>query len=82
MNCPICNSENDKQNKFCMVCGMKMADVDFINNIDFENQKCETSQNSSLSIQINNSTVQGGISLNGKADGRDESVNIRSKRRL
>lgn len=82
MNCPICKSENEPNNKFCIVCGIKISDVDFINNIHFKNQNVETSQNSSLSIQIKNSTVHGGISLDGTANGKDESINIRSKRNL
>ena len=80
MNCPIYKSENEAQNKFCIVCGIKISNVDFINNLDFINQNVEISQNSSSSIQIKNSTVHGGISLNGTANGKDESINIRSKR--
>jgi len=82
MNCPVCESENEAHTKFCIVCGIKITDVDFINNLDFKNQNVETSQNFSLSIQIKNSTVHGGISLNGTANGKDESINIRSKRGL
>ena len=82
MNCPIYKSENEAQNKFCIVCGIKISNVDFINNLDFINQNVEISQNSSSSIQIKNSTVHGGISLNGTANGKDESINIRSKRDL
>lgn len=79
MNCPICKSENNPKNKFCIVCGIKISDADFINSIDFIEGKPETSRSASKSIQISNTVIHGGISLEGTAHGRDESINYKSK---
>jgi hypothetical protein len=79
MDCPICKSENDPKNKFCIVCGIKISDVDFINNIDFVEQKSEATRNVSKSIQIINSP-DAVVRLEGDAKRRDESFNYKSKK--
>lgn len=79
MDCPICKSDNDPKTKFCIVCGIKISDVDFINNIDFVEQKLKTSQNGSKSIQIINSP-DAVVSWEGDARGKDESFNFKSIR--
>ncbi|MFA4957832.1 MAG: SPFH domain-containing protein [Candidatus Methanoperedens sp.] len=79
MDCPICKSDNDPKNKFCIVCGIKISDVEFIQNIDFVEQKLKTSHNGSKSIQITNSPGAA-ASLDRDAFGKDESFNFKSSR--
>lgn len=79
MDCPICKSENDPKNKFCIVCGINIKNVDFINN--FKSVKSEAVNANSKSIQIINTAIHGGISLEGTAYGRDEGFHQNSKRR-
>jgi endogenous inhibitor of DNA gyrase (YacG/DUF329 family) len=77
MDCPICKSENDPKNKFCIVCGTNIKNVDFVNNIDV---KSEATNANSKSIRIINTIIHGGISFEGTAYGRDEGFHLNSKR--
>ena len=80
MDCPICKSENDPKNIFCIVCGTNIKNVDFVNNIDFKCVKSEAANANSKSIRIINTVIHGGISLEGTAYGRDEGFHMNSKR--
>jgi len=81
MDCPICKSENDAKNKFCIVCGTNIKNVEFVNNINYKSVKSESAANAnSKSIQIINTAIHGGITLEGTAYGRDEGFHLNPKR--
>ncbi len=80
MYCPICKSENKQENIFCTECGIKIGDFEFVNKINSRNIESQTSRNSSKSIQIINTVVHGGVSLEGTAYGRNEGVQQNTRR--